>query len=443
MLAHPDAIVVIGHKRPDLDSIASAIGYAALLREEEQDAVAGRAGSVDEQTAWALARFGFEPPAAVMDVAPTFGSVAVQTAPFAATSTIREALRQLSSGARALPMLDTNGRPMALVDARFCVDVLGRVVARSGNGDLARVFDQPLLLDQAGVDPPVTFRSDERVADRRSTIARLDVDDYLVVDEDGRYQGIVSRSTALAPPLRRLVLVDHNEIGQAVSGTEQADVVEVIDHHKLGNPATAVPIPFIVDVVGSTATLVEERWRLRRGPPPAKLAGLLLSALLSDTLAFRSPTCTSRDRMAAARMAEVAGISDLDAFGEAVITSGAGLGQRNADEIVSEDSKDFSTSKGLVVIAQAEVRALHEIAARAADLDSALGRLREKRDAVLVALLLTDPVRATSRLMARGDVHLLARMPYARASDGIFDAPSVVSRKKQLVPALLAAIENG
>ncbi len=444
MKASSDVIVVIGHKRPDLDSIASAIAYAALLREEGQEAAPGRAGQLDEQSAWALDRFGFHAPEAFMDVAPTFGSVATAARPFAASSTVREAIVALAAGARALAMLEPGGRPLALVDARYCVDVLGRLLSRAGNGGPAKALDHVFLREdpESPPPPPVTFRFDDRLADRRATIARLDVDDYLVVDENGLYVGIVARATVLAPPRRRLVLVDHNEVGHAVSGTDQAEIVEVIDHHKLGNSATPIPIPFVVDVVGSTATLVEEKWQQRKGPPPADLAGLMLCALLSDTLAFRSPTCTSRDTAAAARLAQLAGIPDLAAFGDQVVSAGNGLGQRDPDEIVAEDSKDFATSKGLVVIAQAEVKTLHEIGPRAADLDAALARLLDKRQAVLVALLLTDPVRATSRLMLRGDVHLIARVPYARAADGIFEAPSVVSRKKQLAPTLLAAIEN-
>jgi len=439
-----DNTVVIGHKRPDLDSIAAAIGYSTLLSEENQSAIAARAGQTDDQTAWALARFGFDPPVALMDVAPTFAAVAEPAPPFPAESTIRDALLKLGTGARALPVIDPGGRPVALIDACLCVAVLGRLLARPGN-DPRTPFDHALLCDgpERDIPPPVTFRFDERLADRRAAIARCDVDDYIVVDEHGRYLGVVSRAAALSPPRPRLVLVDHNELGQAVPGTDQAEIVEVIDHHKLGNPATTVPIPFVVDVVGSTATLVEERWRLRKGPPPPNLAGLLLSAILSDTLAFRSPTCTSRDTSAAARLAERARITDIDAFGDEVIMAGAGLGQRDPDEIVAEDSKDFTTSKGLVVVAQAEVRSLHEIAPRAADLNAALARLRDNRKAVLAALLLTDPVRATSRLMVNGDPRVVAVVPYARAADGIFDAPGIVSRKKQLVPALLAAIESG
>lgn len=441
MLASNDVTVVIGHKRPDLDSIASAIGYATLLREEGGKAIAARAGQIDEQTSWALGRFSFDAPEALMDVAPTFGAIAGRLATSTQRLTLGEAIRALAAGARALPILDGD-TPVALVDARVCVEELGKGIGERDAG-LDSLLGKALLGSGPSGHAPVMFRADERVAERRGTIARLDVDDYFVVDELGRYVGIASRAVALAPPLRRLVLVDHNELGQAVAGTDQAEVIEVIDHHKLGNPATSVPIPFVVDVVGSTATLVEERWRLRRGAPSASLAGLLLSALLSDTLAFRSPTCTERDKRAASRLAETAGIADLSTFGDEVVLAGTGLGQRDPDEIVSEDSKEFMTSKGLIVVAQAEVRTLHEIGARAAELEAALGRLLAKRGAVLAALLLTDPVRATSRLIATGDVHLVARVPFGRAGDGIFDAPSVVSRKKQLVPALLAALENG
>lgn len=422
-------LLVIGHRRPDLDSIAAALGYAAYLRDEGQSAEAGRTGPPDEQSEWALRRFGLEPPALHLDVAPTFATIARKTAPAAPQATVGEIFTRIANGERAVPIVGADGRPVALCDARDCLRGLART------GTLSPILDS----ERVG---PATFRASDRVGDRRTAVVRAEADDFLVVADDGRYLGVAARGDILAPPRRRLVLVDHNEMGQAVPGADHAEIVEVLDHHRLGNPQTAFPIPFTIDVVGATATLVEERWRARGRDLPPALAGVLLCAIMSDTLAFRSPTCTDRDRAAAARLGARAGIADVAAFGEEVIVAGAGLGTRHPDEIVGEDFKEFETPAGRLVVSQAEVKALHEADARAPELSEALERLRERRSAALAALLLTDPVRGRSRLLVRGDCRLASRLPYARAGDGpLLDAGEIVSRKKQLVPALLAALE--
>jgi manganese-dependent inorganic pyrophosphatase len=420
-------LIVVGHRRPDLDSIAAALGYSALCERQGRPAIARRAGPVDVQTAWALERFGLAAPEPLVDAAPTFGAVASAEPAQPPTISLDEAIRRIAAGVRAVPVADEAGRPLALVDARACVLALG---APEGSR-------RGLLLAR-----PLIFRADERVADRRSEIARVDPDDYLVVDAAELYVGVASRAAALAPPRLRLALVDHNEIGQAVPGADQADIVEVLDHHRLGNPATKIPIPFTVDVVGSTATLVEERWRGADLSLPCPLAGLLLAALLSDTLALRSPTTTGRDRDAAARLARRAGVDDLEMLGREVVTAGAGLGNRSAQEIVEEDFKEYDTDAGRVVAAQAEVRMLQEIAPRVADLAEALERLRSARSAVVAVMLLTDPVRGVSRLLATGEPRLIGRLPYASMSDGTLDAGATVSRKTQLVPALLSALSD-
>jgi manganese-dependent inorganic pyrophosphatase len=398
-----------------------------LLDRTGRAAAARRAGAIDAQTAWALDRVGLAAPEPLADAAPTFGAVARHEPAAPPSIALAEAIERLGAGARAVPVTNEAGLPLAIVDARACVLALGAPEPERQ----AALLQRPLL-----------FRADERVADRRAAIARVDPDDYLIVDAEGRYLGVASRAAVLAPPRLRLVLVDHNELGQAVPGADQAEIVEVLDHHRLGNPATIFPIPFAVDVVGSTATLVEERWRGAGLEVPGPLAGLLLAAQLSDTLALRSPTTTARDRDAAARLAPRAGVADLEAFGREVVTAGAGLGNRAGREIVEEDYKEYDTAAGRVVAAQAEVQRLQEIAPRLADLGEALERLRSARSAALAVLLLTDPVRGESRLLAAGEPRLVARLPYSPLPDGTLDAGPIVSRKTQLVPALLSALAD-
>ncbi len=442
----PLDLLVIGHRRPDLDSIAAALGYAELLRAQGSAAGAGRCGGLDEQSEFALARFGLDAPALVLDVAPTFGQVARPVTPLAPAAPLAAAIAQIAAGGRAVPVVDADGRPRALLDANACVRLIGRAGAAVGQplseaairAGAARAAAP--CLDPDATAPPV-FAAAERVSDHRAAIARAEADDFLVVDADGRYLGVASRAAVLAPPRRRLVLVDHNELQQAVAGADEAEIVEVIDHHRLGTWQTRQPIPFTVDPVGSTATLVEERFGRAGVPLPAPIAGLLLAGILSDTLSFRSPTSTPRDEAAARRLADRAGIADLRAFGDEVVAAGAGLGTRPADDIVAEDYKEYEVRAGRLVIAQAEVKTMAEAAARAPDLLPALERLRDKRSAALAIVMLTDVVRGRSRLLAAGEPRLIARLTYPRLPDGTMEAGHIVSRKKELVPAVLAALE--
>lgn len=425
-----DEIIVIGHRRPDVDSVAAAAGYAALLAAQGRPARAARCGPLDAQSELALARFGVAAPDLVLDVAPTFGRIARRVEPLAPAAPLSAAIAAIAAGGRAVPVVGAEGRPVALLDADACVRRIGRGARQ----------DEPCVVAPGG-PPPAAFLESERVSDRRAFIARAEPDDYLVVDAGGRYAGVATRAAVLAPPRPRLALVDHNEIEQAVPGADEAEIVEVLDHHRLGAAPTREPIPFAIEVVGSTATLVEERWTRAARPLPPGLAGLLLAGVLSDTLAFRSPTTTARDEAAARRLAAAAGVPDLAAFGEELLAAAAGLGRRPADEIVGEDFKEYRSAAGPVLIAQAEVKNFAEVAARRDDLAVALERLRDWRGARLALLLLTDAVRGRSRAIAAGEPGLLARLPYPRAPDGTLDAGLVVSRKKEVVPAVLAALE--
>jgi manganese-dependent inorganic pyrophosphatase len=445
----PDPILVIGHRRPDLDSVASALAYAALLREMGRPATAARAGPLDGQSEWALRRFGVSAPALVQDVAPTFASIAEPIATLPEDATLAAVIERIGTTGRAVPIVDGRGRPCALVDAVVAVRMLGLAGARVGapgseaaiRAGAARSAAPVLAGGEVAHERLRLFGAGERLSDRAREILRVGPDDLLVVDADGAYRGLARRVAVSAPPRARLVLVDHNEVGQAVPGADQAELVEVIDHHRLGAPPTATPISFTIDVVGCTATLVEERWRARAIPVPGPLAGVLLCAVISDTLAFKSPTTVERDRASARRLAQHAGVEDVGRLGEELLASGAGLTGRTGDEIAAEDFKEYDPPAGHILVSQAEVQTLNEVAPRLGDLSAALERLREKRAAVLAALLITDVVRGTSRLLACGEPRLVARIPYPHAADGTFDAGNVVSRKKQLVPALLAALE--
>jgi manganese-dependent inorganic pyrophosphatase len=268
------------------------------------------------------------------------------------------------------------------------------------------------------------------------------------VDEAGQYQGICRQRDLLNPPRVKVILVDHNEAQQAVASLEEAELVEILDHHRLGNPSTHTPIRFTVDIVGSTSTLVSEKIEDVGLSAPPQVAGLLLAGLLSDTLILTSPTTTDRDRRAADRLARwaFAGSSTLQketirSFGEKVLAAGSGLGTRGPREVVSTDMKVYRSGMFQFAVAQAEVSDLYELTENLDALTQALDELRESKGLNFAMLMVTDVVRGSSRLLiSNAPVHL-TNMPYELLPDRTWLADGVVSRKKQLLPVVLGLLE--
>jgi manganese-dependent inorganic pyrophosphatase len=224
--------------------------------------------------------------------------------------------------------------------------------------------------------------------------------------------------------------------------------VEIIDHHRLSSLPTDTPIPIDIQPVGSTSTLVAERTRADGVALPPGVAGVLLCGILSDTLVFRSPTTTARDRAVARWLGEAAGLytenispdEAIAALGEALLGAGAELGGRSADDIVRADLKLYEVGRLRVGVAQTEVTGFAALDARHTDLGIALERLRETDHLALALLVVTDVLRGDSRILAAGEPRLIAALPYRHRDDNTLDAPGVVSRKKQILPALLAAL---
>jgi len=247
-------------------------------------------------------------------------------------------------------------------------------------------------------------------------------------------------------PQRKVVLVDHNEVAQSVPGLEKADLVEVLDHHRLGNAPTTLPIRFYVDPVGSTSTLVTERAIANHLTFPAPIAGLLLSGILSDTLVFKSPTNTPRDRTAAAALATMAGLTGVDAietYGAALLAAGAGLSGKSTDEIVNSDLKEYEGNGRTAGVVQVEVAGFDELPRRLADIQVALAHKLADQHYALAVLMVTDIIGNNSRLVVAGAPSMLAAFPYNRLPDGTLDAPGMVSRKKQLLPVVLDVLAKG
>jgi len=253
----------------------------------------------------------------------------------------------------------------------------------------------------------------------------------------------------LHPPRIKVILVDHNEPQQSIASLEEAELLEILDHHRLGNRPTHVPIKFTVDIVGSTSTLVAEQIVEAGLSAPPAIAGMLLAGLLSDTLIFQSPTTTPRDKEVAqtlGRWAFVPGSplenETVQSYGEKVVRAGAGLLTREPDNIVNGDVKTYETAGVKFAISQVEVAGVYDLGDVLGQLRRALIKYRDEKGLDFAMLMITDVVEGSSRLLMVDQPLVLDELPYRILRDGTFLAEGVVSRKKQLLPQVLSLLEE-
>lgn len=441
---------VIGHVNPDTDSIASAMGYAWLLRERDGvDTVAARAGALNPQTAWALKQLNLDPPMLLTDASPRFESVTIRLDSIRPGAQLGAAWTLASRTGGLAPVVDEEGKPYGLIHGyslfKYFSETLG---PRPGDTTVREMMSAPCK-DAADTTVP-KFSANAHIRDSLNRILRDETDDYWVVDENGLYLGIARQRDILNPPRLKIILVDHNEPRQSIAALEEAELLEILDHHRLGNPYTHQPIRFTVDVVGSTSTLVSEQAAEAGLSMPPDLAGALLAGLLADTLILTSPTTTPRDKEAAQRLSRWAFVGGsplkgetIDSYGKALLSAGAGLSNRKPEKVVSTDTKAYESGGFKFAIAQVEVTDLVQLSEHLAPLTKALDDLRDKRGLDFTMLLVTDVVRGSSRLILSSDAPpILNDLPYPPLSDNMRDAPGVVSRKKQLLPVVLGLLER-
>jgi manganese-dependent inorganic pyrophosphatase len=444
-------IYVIGHVNPDTDSIAAAMGYAWLLHERDyEETIAARAGAVNPQTAWVLKRLGLEPPVLLNDASPRFESVTFHLDTTTPDSPLREAWKIANRTGGVAPVVNEDGTPYGLVTGPSLFAFLSQLVGpspRRHDMRIAEFLDLPSK-DACNLNVP-RFLVTGRIRDSLNRILRDEGDDFWVVDENGLYVGVCRQRDVLNPPRLRLVLVDHNESRQALGALEEAELLEILDHHRLGNPSTHTPIRFSVDVVGSTSTLVSERIEEAGLSAPPKIAGMLLAGLLSDTLLLNSPTTTDRDKAAAERLhrwactppSPLAG-ETIKSFGEELLRAGSGLSRRDPQEIVTSDMKRYEAGGLRFAISQVEVSDLLQLDEHLDELYGALNGLRDRLGLDFGMLMVTDVVKGTSRLLLVNEPADLSDLPYPYQPDGTRLAEGIVSRKKQLLPVVLGLLED-
>jgi manganese-dependent inorganic pyrophosphatase len=447
-----DTIYVIGHVNPDTDSIASAMGYAWLLRQRDGlDTLAARAGAINQQTAWALKRLGLEAPFLLTDASPRFGTVMRQLDSLLPERPLSEAWALASRTGGIAPLVLEDGKPYGLISGTSLFNFFQNMVGSRLDMRDQRIIDLMTTPCREAADTTVPkFPAHAHIRDLLHRILREEHNDFFVVDESGHYLGVCHQRSVLNPPRLKLILVDHNEPRQSIASADEAELLEILDHHRLGNPHTRQPIRFTVDVVGSTSTLVSELTAEAGLSVPPALSGLLLAGLLADTLILTSPTTTPRDNEAAERLLRWAAVSggplkgeSIESYGQQVVAAGAGLENRKPEEVVSTDIKLYEAAGFKFAVAQAEVTDLVQISEHLGGLFGALNELRDKRGLDFALLLITDVVRGSSRLLISSNPPpILDDLPYPPGPDGTLDAAGVVSRKKQLLPSVLGILEK-
>ena len=269
----------------------------------------------------------------------------------------------------------------------------------------------------------------------------VNTDGLIVADDDGVMQGVITKTNLIKTARTNLVLVDHNELGQAIDGADKVNIREIIDHHRLGSLQTAQPITFLCEPVGATSTLIAELYRRSGISIDKKIAGALLAGVISDTVMLKSPTTTHRDREIVQWLTSESGLA-FEGFARDIFNAASSLKKRGAALTVSEDYKVFEAGSRRFGVGQVEVIGFGEFFDEKEALRQELEGIKRKKDLSLSALLVTDIVAGTSLLLACGEKKVIQHLDYPKVDEGVFELKAVLSRKKQVVPHLLAVFER-
>lgn len=535
-------IYTIGHRNPDTDSIASAIGYAHLKTILGENVVAARAGKINAETKFVLEYFKTEQPKLITDLYPRVKDITLDCKIVINAS---DSLRKLGevmreNGLKSVPVVENekligivtvsdlaqryfkelNMQNLAeagvafrdiisVIDGEVVVSgdegakVKGnvRIAAGSvrmiqeiiqkddivligdrrdetildcvrqgiaclivtGNGRVsadvieeaeskhmliisspydtytcARLINQCVPVSRIMQKNLVCFKPLDILSDIKGTMESSNFRNYPVV-ENGRLMGLVSRDQLMVPERERVILVDHNERGQAVEGIEEAKILEIIDHHRLGGIQTSEPIFTRQEPVGCTSTIIANMHWHRGIDIPSTIAGLLLSAIISDTVLFKSPTCTPYDKKTAEKLAAIAGVNIME-YGMAMLKAGSGIGDMSPMEIAKNDLKEFQIGDYRIIVSQISVMDTQEVLNLEHDLIESMNIICKKEGYDMSLVMVTDIINEGTHLLYAGSPKTLIgeafKMP---ASGNSIYLPGVMSRKKQIIPPLSEA----
>ncbi|MCI6019748.1 MAG: putative manganese-dependent inorganic diphosphatase [Clostridiales bacterium] len=310
---------------------------------------------------------------------------------------------------------------------------------------VARLITQSVPVDyfMTKTENIVSFRKKDYIDDIKGIMTKLRHRDFPIITKDQKFVGMISRRSLLDMPAKRIILVDHNEMDQAVAGLFDAEVVEIIDHHKLGTVETIKPVNVRNQPVGCTATIIYQMFIENGVDIPGDIAGLLCSAILSDTLLFRSPTCTQTDEDAARALAAIAGV-DPQELADSMFKAGSNLDAKTEEEIFYQDYKKFVSGNTNFGVSQVLVMSADERKKVSKRMASYVEKAREDKGQNMMFLLVTNIVDETTELLFSGDKakEIIEETFGGSVSNGVLLLPGVVSRKKQFIPPLMTTLQQ-
>jgi len=309
---------------------------------------------------------------------------------------------------------------------------------------IARLINQSMPIKEYMTKGPlVTFELDDYVADVRETMLKIRHRDFPVVDEQGDYMGMISRRNLMSMQKKQLVLVDHNEKSQAVDNIGDAEILEIIDHHRIGSLETISPVYFRNQPLGCTSTIIYQMFGEKGVDVPANIAGILMAAILSDTLMFRSPTCTQQDIKAAEELANIAGV-ELETFAKNMFQAGSNFKNKTTEEIFYQDFKIFHIGDLDFGVSQVSALSREELNKVGENLKPFMRQVLGEKKLDMVYVMLTDILEEASNVICEGhDAEKLLAEAFhvtdTEEMDGVY-LEGVISRKKQMIPTLINAM---
>ncbi len=289
----------------------------------------------------------------------------------------------------------------------------------------------------------LTFGLGEYVDDIREVMAKKRYRDFPILDWNGNYFGMISRRSLLGARKKKIILVDHNEPSQAVDGIEEAELLEVIDHHRIGSIETMVPVFFRNQPLGCTATIIYQMYNEAGVAVPRDIAGLLCSAILSDTLIYRSPTCTETDKKAAEELAEIAGIN-AEEYASEMFAAGSNLSSKSPEEIFYQDFKKFVVGETTFGVGQITSMTQTELDAIKDKLVPYMQKALSDHDVGMIFFMLTNIMQASTELLyaGSGSRELAEASFHHEGTEESIILRNTVSRKKQIIPAMMIELQE-
>ncbi len=310
---------------------------------------------------------------------------------------------------------------------------------------IARLINQAIPISHLMMrDNLITFHLSDKIDDIEQVMKNSRHRDYPILDNRNKYVGTISRRNLIGRQGKKIILVDHNEKSQAVINVDEAEILEIVDHHRLGSLETMSPILFRNEPVGCTATIMYKIYHEKHLEIPQKIAGLLMSAIISDTLLFRSPTCTPLDKNAALDLAQIAGVADIEKYAADMFRAGSNLEDKSADEIFYQDYKKFNIEKTNFGVGQISSMSSEELSFIKGKLIPHLKQECGKHEIEMVFFMLTNIIDESTELLYYGDgaKELIQDAFAAQVGEESCILPGVISRKKQLIPSFLKALQE-